>query len=719
MPPDGGGVTSGGWTWMAQSASSQTPPQGGPVPPGQEPYQRPKRRRDVPPVGTSPQTRVTGSFDVTINDIPSSDSFVLPPRGAVGRSSPWGTPAAPVPAGNTGPSASSSPKPTRRSGAADLDPGSRDSRGSWPPVWPPQPAQPAWGTVMAGPDTEPRKAGPGAELAERQRTAASWGTAPENSNVARQLEPRWGALGLPGSGKADQQDDATTRTVERERKEEIRTAQHYGGDRHVERSLDDTTEQRQMPPGFPGPDRQRIGSPPWGERTEVREQPRTGQAENWQRTGADDRTRGLRPADGARTGDLTQTGDPTRTGEHPTTERRSPNRRTKETWWSQTWARVQVALGLTPTDVEVWMWWMLSRLGIFFIAVTAPWLFHTSDAEPLPGFLDRWKQWDFHHYDRIAIYGYFDPDWDVPLEAFFPGLPGLLGLGALFGIPTVLVGLLISMIGGGVAAVALARLADAEWGEGAGRRAAVMWMVAPPAIFLAAPYTESLFLALAIPAWLAARRGRWATAGTLAAAASLVRVSGLFLAIALVVEFLTSPKGRDWARGSWLLAPLVPLFGYMTYLKVNTGDWLAWYHAQAQGWYRDFTPPWLSFIHTVEAATGRADFGGDITEAWRINFEWMFRAELVAMLVGVVVTVVLLCLRRWGEATWVGIQVVAFSTSYWFFSVPRAALLWFPLWMGLAAISLRKRWVWLTYLLISVPLFGVWAAAYLTGKWAG
>ena len=76
-------------------------------------------------------------------------------------------------------------------------------------------------------------------------------------------------------------------------------------------------------------------------------------------------------------------------------------------------------------------------------------------------------------------------------------------------------------------------------------------------------------------------------------------------------------------------------------------------------------------------------------------------------------------LRRWGEATWVGIQVLAFATSYWFFSVPRATLLWFPLWIGLAALSLRKQWVWLTYLLIAVPLFGVWAAAYANGKWSG
>jgi Mannosyltransferase (PIG-V) len=378
--------------------------------------------------------------------------------------------------------------------------------------------------------------------------------------------------------------------------------------------------------------------------------------------------------------------------------------------------RVLGFLQLTSSDLEVLQWWVLTRVAILLVVLTGPSLFLAGD--DVPSLLDRWKQWDFWHFDRIATHGYFAPGWDTPIEAFFPGLPMVMRVGTWFGLPTVLVGLLVSFVAGGVAAVALARLAEAEWGEGAGRRAATMWMVAPPAIFLAAPYTESLFLAFAIPAWLAARRGHWWAAGLLAAGASSIRVSGVFLAVALAVEFLTSPKRRDWLSGLWLLAPLAPLLGYMAYLKVNTGDWLRWYHAQSEEWYRRFTSPHEALINTWNAAVGHNAFG-DVSEAVRANFAWMFRAELVAMLIGVVVTVILLRMRRWGEATWIGIQVLAFATSYWFFSVPRATLLWFPMWIALAALSFRRPWVWLMYLLLSVPLFGVWAAAYSTGKWAG
>ncbi len=66
------------------------------------------------------------------------------------------------------------------------------------------------------------------------------------------------------------------------------------------------------------------------------------------------------------------------------------------------------------------------------------------------------------------------------------------------------------------------------------------------AVFLAAPYAEALFAALAFWAWLLARRGAWVWAGLLAAGATLVRVNGLFLAIGLVVLFLTS-RPRPWA----------------------------------------------------------------------------------------------------------------------------------------------------------------------------
>lgn len=198
-------------------------------------------------------------------------------------------------------------------------------------------------------------------------------------------------------------------------------------------------------------------------------------------------------------------------------------------------------------------------------------------------------------------------------------------------------------------------------------------------------------------------------AGALAAATCTVRVSGVFLAAALVVLWLTS-RERRWAALPWLLTPLLPLVAWMAYLRATTGNWFAWLEAQAAGWHREFTAPWTALANTWSACCGGTQTPG---------FAWMFRAEIVAMAVGIALTVALLVRRRWGEATWVGVQVVAFGTSFWYFSVPRATLLWWPLWIGLGVLAMRRRWgLWL-YLCLSVPLMAMWAAAFLTGRWAG
>lgn len=106
----------------------------------------------------------------------------------------------------------------------------------------------------------------------------------------------------------------------------------------------------------------------------------------------------------------------------------------------------------------------------------------------------------------------------------------------------------------------------------------------------------------------------------------------------------------------------------------------------------------------------------------------VFRLELASMVLGVLVTGWCLATRRWAEAVWVGLQVLAFSVSYWFFSVNRAVLLWFPLWMMLAEWG---RWrpsaPWLlrahraavvTVCAGSVALMLWWSWLYFTGRWA-
>jgi hypothetical protein len=248
--------------------------------------------------------------------------------------------------------------------------------------------------------------------------------------------------------------------------------------------------------------------------------------------------------------------------------------------------------------------------------------------------LGLWQRWDWDRYLTIAEYGYTSgkgPAYDSDIVAFFPGYPLVLRAVHLVVRDWVASGLLISLVAGAVACVALARLTEFEWrarrahgdehgkgdesaGGDSGRAAvtAVLLLVcAPAAVFLAAGYTESLFLALGIPAWLAARRRRWVLAGVLTALAGTVRIDGAFEAAGIAVMFLLSrPKARDWARSPALVLPLAAIGGYMAYLKDITGDWLAWIHAEQQGWSRRLTDPVTAFRSSWNNAFGSGYLSG-------------------------------------------------------------------------------------------------------------
>jgi hypothetical protein len=293
------------------------------------------------------------------------------------------------------------------------------------------------------------------------------------------------------------------------------------------------------------------------------------------------------------------------------------------------------------------------------------------------------SNWDVRHFERLAVGGYLGAP-DGILMAFFPGLPVVLSLGLSLGIPIALTGVIVSLAGSALAAAALLRLGG-PW-------AAVAWLFAPTAVFTTVPYTESLFCAAAFWAWERARAGRWWAAAGLAAAACTLRVSGLFLVGALLVMIITSRADHraKLARGARMLLPLTVILVFASYLYLLTGSWTAWYTAQKTGWVRELTWPWQSFLNTIPAIVP----GAYADHPW---WAAVFRGEMVSMAVGV--GVVAWCIAEsirarcsgdralWGEASWVGVQVLAFSLSYWFFSVNRAILLWFPLWIMLG------RWV--------------------------
>jgi Mannosyltransferase (PIG-V) len=325
------------------------------------------------------------------------------------------------------------------------------------------------------------------------------------------------------------------------------------------------------------------------------------------------------------------------------------------------------------------------------------------------------SNWDVQHFTRLAEGGYY-AEPDGTLMAFFPGLPVILSMFLQLGVPVAITGVVLSLICSAVAAVALMRLGG-PW-------AAIIWLFAPTAVFTTVPYTESLFCAVAFWAWERARSDRWLAAATLAAIACSVRVSGLFLVGALFVMIITTRRiGWRTRLGqlAMLAIPMAVIIAFAVYLHWLSGSWTAWYTAQSTGWVRKLTWPWDSFLNTIPAILP----GAYADHPW---WAAVFRGEMVSMAIGLVVTGWCLARRMWAEASWVGVQVLAFSLSYWFFSVNRATLLWFPLWIMLArwgtwrprrpAVRVAHRVLVVLAFTLSVVLLLWWSWLFFTGHWA-
>jgi len=341
--------------------------------------------------------------------------------------------------------------------------------------------------------------------------------------------------------------------------------------------------------------------------------------------------------------------------------------------------------------------WFSSRLFVLCLSWAAVDITHSA-------WLNVWPSWDAGIFVRIAQYGYFSPDSVAHSVAFFPGLPILLAVMHALIPQWAVDGLLISLVSGAFACLALRRIAD-YWSPGTGSKAVLFLVASPAAFFLAAGYTESLFLAFALWCWVLLLDGRRYAAIFCAAGACAVRVDGLFLCAAVALFLIT--------RSAWRYLPalsvsVLPAACYELYLWAKTGDWMAWDHAEAIGWDRHFTNPVSSFVVTLHAA-----------ESYPMPYTFTFSLEIAAVLIGAVTVAWLSYARRWPELLFASLAVGTLATSTWYESVPRSLLLLWPLWCGLARLSQRYPWAGRVYLTASLPVCAAVGLLFLTGHWAG
>jgi hypothetical protein len=315
--------------------------------------------------------------------------------------------------------------------------------------------------------------------------------------------------------------------------------------------------------------------------------------------------------------------------------------------------------------------------------------------------VDVWARWDSVWFLRIAEHGYASTE--AATAAFYPLYPLLVGLlGRVLLGHYVLAGVLISLTAALGSFLLLYRLALPRLGNEGARRAVLYLAIFPFAVFLGAVYSESLFLFLALAAFVLAERNSFLAAGAAAGLAWLTRPMGIALLPALAILAWSAPQRR---AALMRLAAAPALFAlYPLFLWWRLDDPLAF--AQAEDvWSRHLS--WAGplgglwdGLRAGWAGVRQLASGSDATRYWSavkdtdpdrvaaVNLE-----QLAFLVVFAFLTVV--AWRRFGAAYGVfaalslAIPLSVPSERWPLLSMPRFGLVVFPFFLALAVVGER------------------------------
>ena len=323
--------------------------------------------------------------------------------------------------------------------------------------------------------------------------------------------------------------------------------------------------------------------------------------------------------------------------------------------------------------------------------------------------LELWNRWDAPHYLSIAQHGYQTTGEDRFLIVFFPLYPFAIRLVSLFVANGILAAFIVSGLASPAAALLLRRLALLDGTAEFASRAVWFLLIFPTSYFLHIGYTESLFIALILGAFLAARHERWVLAGILGALACLTRVNGLLLFPAFAVEVALLSRARGGFRREWLWIglPVVGVLGYLLLNRVIYGDPLQFLEYQREHWYKSFDWPWNGVGGSVRSIGWRTP-----ADAQMVGLQETF---FIALGFGGAVATALWL--RPSYAIWMFGNWFLFTSTAFVLSAPRYTLTLFPLYLLFARLAAGRTWL-LLLTVWSLLFMALFVTLFVQGRWA-
>jgi hypothetical protein len=340
-----------------------------------------------------------------------------------------------------------------------------------------------------------------------------------------------------------------------------------------------------------------------------------------------------------------------------------------------------------------------TRVVLVIVLIVNGWLHTRSFTHEIGNWDGYWYQLIAHHwYPGHVVHG-------KSTLGFFPLYPILMiALKPLTFGSAATAGLIISTIGGLIAAILMQELATQWWDEAAGRRAAVLFCLFPGSVVFTMVYTEGILIPLAMGSLLALHHRRWLLAGVLGGFATAANVTALPLilgggVLALLTIRRSTKEGRpllDRQTLKPLVAPIltgVGIAAFAIFLWRHTGSPTASLTAQRTGWQEK--TDLFAVVHLVTRLAAQLHFS-------HFDHDPGINMNYVVGLLGVVVLVgglVLLCKRR-GR---VPLEVLLYTLGVTYLMVtseyvppnPRLLITAFPVVVVYARYIDGRRFKWL------------------------
>jgi Gpi18-like mannosyltransferase len=317
-----------------------------------------------------------------------------------------------------------------------------------------------------------------------------------------------------------------------------------------------------------------------------------------------------------------------------------------------------------------------------------------------------WTRWDASHYLGLAKNGYVAKGEGRFSIVFYPLYPWLIRAAFVFCRNYFVAALVVSGVASICAALLFRRLLALDYPARISRLAVWFLFIFPTAYFLHIGYTESLFLALVLGSFLAARKRFWMLAGVIGAFACLTRVNGLLLGPALALEaWLQYRETRklDW-RWLWIGALGLGFAGYLWLNYSVTGNAFTFSRIMEKHWYKKLTFPWFG-IRDVWLRIPHFNLTEGLHEFIFIVFAFLCAVWSWIKL-------------RPSYALWITLNWLLITSTTYVVSVPRYCLTLFPIFILFAGAAAARPLAGRILTAICLLLLALFATKFAHGTWA-